>query len=231
LFTAAKEALSNDAVKRLEAISRHDQLGSGFALASQDLEIRGAGELLGHDQSGQMQEIGFDLYSQLLDRAVRAYRRGEIPSLETTSDGCDIDLGIAALIPEDYLSDVQTRLVLYKRINAAETEANLHHLQVEMIDRFGLLPIATKNLFQIMTLKHLANELGIKKIEANNASLRLTFDAHPKVEPITLIKLIQSKPTIYKLDGPNRLKYTDDLTNAEQRLSAVHTLIMTLSQA
>jgi transcription-repair coupling factor (superfamily II helicase) len=231
LFTPPKEALSADAVKRLEAISRHDQLGSGFALASQDLEIRGAGELLGHDQSGQMQEIGFDLYSQLLDRAVRAYRRGEIPSLETTNDGCDIDLGIAALIPEDYLGDVQTRLVLYKRINAAETENDLHQLQVEMIDRFGLLPIATKNLFQIMTLKHLANELGIKKIEANNAYLRLTFDANPKIEPLTLIKLIQSKPTIYKLDGPNRLKYTSDLTNAEQRLDATHTLITILSQA
>jgi transcription-repair coupling factor (superfamily II helicase) len=231
LFTPPKEALSSDAVKRLEAISRHDQLGSGFALASQDLEIRGAGELLGHDQSGQMQEIGFDLYSQLLDRAVRAYRRGEIPSLETNDNGCDIDLGIAALIPEDYLNDVQTRLVLYKRINAAETEACLHTLQVEMIDRFGLLPTATKNLFQIMTLKHLATELGIKKIEASNISLRLTFDQHTKVEPMTLIKLIQTQPTIYQLDGPNRVKYKADLATAEQKLASAHRFIMTLSQA
>jgi transcription-repair coupling factor (superfamily II helicase) len=231
LFTPPKEALSADAIKRLEAISRHDQLGSGFALASQDLEIRGAGELLGHDQSGQMQEIGFDLYSQLLDKAVRAYRRGEIPTLETTSDGCDIDLGIAALIPEDYLGDVQTRLVLYKRINAAETQNNLHQLQVEMIDRFGLLPIATKNLFQVMALKHLATTLGIKKVEATNSYLRLTFDAQPKVEPLTLIKLIQSKPTIYKLDGPNRLKCIGELLTAEQRLTAANLLLTTLSQA
>ena len=231
LFTPPKEALSSDAVKRLEAISRHDQLGSGFALASQDLEIRGAGELLGHDQSGQMQEIGFELYSQLLDRAVRAYRRGEIPSLETTNNGCDIDLGIPALIPEDYLADVQTRLVLYKRINAAETENDLHQLQVEMIDRFGLLPIATKNLFQVMDIKHQAAALGIKKIEATARYLRLSFDAQPKVEPLTLIKLIQSKPTIYQLDGPNRLKYISDLQTATQRLSATHELIKILSQA
>jgi len=231
LFTPPKEALSNDAIKRLEAISRHDQLGSGFALASQDLEIRGAGELLGHDQSGQMQEIGFDLYSQLLDRAVRAYRRGEIPTLETSTNGCDIDLGIPALIPEDYLGDVQTRLVLYKRINAAETENDLHQLQVEMIDRFGLLPIATKNLFQVMSIKYQATALGIKKIEATQHYCRLTFDAQPKVEPLTLIKLIQSKPTIYQLDGPNRLKYLRELQTAEQRLTATHELISTLSQA
>jgi transcription-repair coupling factor (superfamily II helicase) len=230
LFTPPKEALSSDAIKRLEAISRHDQLGSGFALASQDLEIRGAGELLGHDQSGQMQEIGFDLYSQLLDRAVRAYRRGEIPTLETTNNGCDIDLGIPALIPEDYLADVQTRLVLYKRINAAETENDLHQLQVEMIDRFGLLPAPSKNLFQVMALKHIATTLGIKKIESSNSYLRLTFDTQPKVEPITLIKLIQSKPTMYKLDGPNRLKYNGELLTAEQRLSAVNELLVILSQ-
>ncbi len=230
LFTPPKEALSSDAVKRLEAISRHDQLGSGFALASQDLEIRGAGELLGHDQSGQMQEIGFDLYSQLLDRAVRAYRRGEIPTLETSTNGCDIDLGIPALIPEDYLADVQTRLVLYKRINAAETENDLHQLQVEMIDRFGLLPAPSKNLFQVMALKHIATTLGIKKIEASNSYLRLTFDTQPKVEPIKLIKLIQSKPTMYKLDGPNKLKYNGELITAEQRLSAVNELLVMLSQ-
>jgi transcription-repair coupling factor (superfamily II helicase) len=229
LFTPNKEVLSNDAIKRLEAIARHDQLGSGFALASQDLEIRGAGELLGHEQSGQMQEIGFELYTQLLDKAVRAYRRGDVPSLEDTTDNCEVDLGIAALIPDDYLPDVSARLVLYKRLNAATDQDALHQLQVEMINRFGLLPEACKNLFAIMHMKQTALTLGIHKIEANAAQIKLHFLAKTSIDPLKLIQLIQQQPKIYKLDGPNKLKWSGDLTLTTERLMAVDTLLKQLS--
>jgi transcription-repair coupling factor (superfamily II helicase) len=229
LFTPPKEALSSDAVKRLEAITRHDQLGSGFALASQDLEIRGAGELLGHEQSGQMHEIGFELYTQLLDKAVRAYRRGEVPNLEDNNDNCDVDLGIPALIPDDYLPDISARLVLYKRINAAEDQADLHQLQVEMVNRFGLLPDACKNLFSIMQLKHRAMSLGIHKIEGSANHIKLHFLAKTSVDPMKLIKLIQQQPKIYKLDGPNKLKWSGDISAATDRLKAVDDLLMQLN--
>ena len=229
LFTPPKQALSTDAVKRLEAIARHDQLGSGFALASQDLEIRGAGELLGHEQSGQMHEIGFELYTQLLDKAVRAYRRGEVPNLEDNSDHCDVDLAIPALIPDDYLPDISARLVLYKRINAAEDQAALHQLQVEMVNRFGLLPEPCKNLFIMMQLKQKALSLGIHKIEANTCQIKLHFLAQTRVDPMQLIKLIQQQPKIYKLDGPNKLKWSGEINTASDRLSAVDTLLTQLS--
>jgi transcription-repair coupling factor (superfamily II helicase) len=229
LFTPDKTALSGDAQKRLDAISKYDQLGSGFALATQDLEIRGAGELLGHEQSGQMQEIGFDLYSQLLDRAVRAYRRGDIASLDDDQTPfCDIDLGIAALIPDNYLPDVSTRLVLYKRINSADTEAKLHELQVEMVDRFGLLPVQTQHLFKTMQLKHQATSIGIKKIDANAQQIRLTFANKTHFDPTNMIKLLQTQPRLYKMDGPNKFKYMIAMKDASEKLIATQQLLSAL---
>jgi len=226
LFTAGKDGLSADAQKRLEAIARYDQLGSGFALATQDLEIRGAGELLGHEQSGQMQEIGFDLYAQLLDRAVRAYRNGDIPNLDGVEEQtCQIDLGIPALIPDDYLPDIHSRLVLYKRINSAQNRDELHDLQVEMVDRFGLLPPATKNLFAIMQIKQLAHTLGISKIEASSANIRLTFTDKPNFDPAKLIAEIQRHPRLYKLEGAKRLTYTVATETAEDRIGKVMALV------
>ena len=135
--------MTADAVKRLEAIDSLEDLGSGFTLATHDLEIRGAGELLGDEQSGQIQEIGFSLYTELLGRAVDSLRAGREPDLETPLDaGVDINLHVAALLPADYVPDVHLRLMLYKRISGAETAEDLRELQVELIDRFGLLPAA-----------------------------------------------------------------------------------------
>ncbi|MBP7901065.1 MAG: transcription-repair coupling factor, partial [Gammaproteobacteria bacterium] len=176
-----------------------------------------------------MHEIGFELYTQLLDKAVRAYRRGEVPNLEDNTDNCDVDLGIAALIPDDYLPDISARLVLYKRINAAEDQAALHHLQVEMVNRFGLLPPACKNLFAIMQLKQTAFGLGIHKIEASATHIKLHFLAKTSVEPMKLIKLIQQHPKIYKLDGPNKLKWTGNISDASERITAVDALLTQLS--
>src|SRR5918999_870553 len=138
LLTPPRNAMSADAVKRLEAIESLEDLGAGFTLATHDLEIRGAGELLGEEQSGQIQEIGFSLYNELLERAVRALRAGQLPGLETVpAHGAEVDLGVPALLPDNYVPDVHMRLVLYKRIAGAADEDELRELQVEMIDRFG----------------------------------------------------------------------------------------------
>jgi transcription-repair coupling factor (superfamily II helicase) len=155
--------MTADAIKRLEAIDSLEDLGSGFTLATHDLEIRGAGELLGDTQSGQIQEIGFSLYTELLGRAVESLRAGDEPDLEAPLHaGVDINLHIPALLPDDYVPDVHLRLILYKRISAAESPEQLRELQVELIDRFGLLPDGARNLMRIAAIKKSAARLGIE---------------------------------------------------------------------
>src|SRR5690606_35635385 len=161
LLTPPKAAMTADAIKRLEAIESLEELGAGFTLATHDLEIRGAGELLGEEQSGQIQEVGFTLYSELLERAVEALKKGEVPDLDAPLDhGPEVDLKVPALLPNDYMPDVHMRLVLYKRIASAPNQAALDELQVEMIDRFGLLPEQAKNLFRLAELRQMALPLG-----------------------------------------------------------------------
>ena len=152
--------------KRLEAIESLEDLGAGFTLATHDLEIRGAGELLGEEQTGQIQEIGYALYMEMLERAVKALKSGKIPKLDQPMhQGPEVELHVPALLPDDYLPDVHLRLVLYKRIAAAANVEELRELQVEMIDRFGLLPPPAKNLFRIAELKLAARALGLRKID------------------------------------------------------------------
>jgi transcription-repair coupling factor (superfamily II helicase) len=230
LLTPPPSIMTSDAKKRLEAIESLEDLGAGFTLATHDLEIRGAGELLGEEQSGQIQEIGFSLYTELLERAVAALKAGRQPELDRPLDhGTEIELNIPALLPEDYLPDVHSRLVLYKRIASAGNEDELRELQVEMIDRFGLLPTAARNLFEITGLKLRAHPLGIRKIEAGPKGARLLFDESPKVDPAKLIALIQSRPHTYRLDGGDKLRYIADLEAPEQRVARMHTLLDTLT--
>jgi len=166
LIIPDRKALTPDAEKRLEAIASLEELGAGFALATHDLEIRGAGELLGEGQSGQIAEVGFSLYTELLERAVRSIKQGKIPDFDSkTRHGADVQLHIPALIPDDYLPDVHTRLTLYKRIASAPNSDALHELQVEMVDRFGVLPDPCKHLFIGAELKLAADPLGILKLE------------------------------------------------------------------
>ena len=155
LLTPDQKSMTADAVKRLEAIEAAGELGVGFTLATQDMEIRGTGELLGDDQSGQIESIGFSLYLEMLNRAVEALRAGKIPDRDTPLEPVnqEVNLHVPALIPEDYLPDVQSRLILYKRIAGASTEVELDDLRAEIIDRFGLLPDSVKNLFEITLLK------------------------------------------------------------------------------
>jgi transcription-repair coupling factor (superfamily II helicase) len=230
LVVPPRKLMTADAVKRLEAIESLEDLGAGFTLATHDLEIRGAGELLGDEQSGQMHEIGFTLYTQLLERAVQALKAGREPDLAAPmSHGGEIDLRIPALIPEDYLPDVHARLVMYKRIASAENDEALKELQVEMIDRFGLLPESAKSLFRLTQIKLKAQALGIRKLEAGPNGGRILFDKEPNIDPGTVIRLIQTQPRVYKLDGQDKLRFTLEMPDREQRFLAAEKLLEMLA--
>ena len=230
LVVPDKRSITSDARKRLEAIASMDELGAGFTLATHDLEIRGAGELLGEDQSGQMAEVGFSLYTELLERAVRSIRRGELPDMDApVSHGADVELNIPALIPEDYLPDVHTRLTLYKRISSARDAGELRELQVEMIDRFGLLPDPAKHLFAVAEMKLEATRLGLRKLDLGAGGGRVQFEAKPKVDPMTVIQLIQKQPKHYAMDGPDKLRIRLELEDAASRVQAARGLLAALS--
>ena len=220
LLTPHPKVMTPDAVKRLDAIEAAGELGVGFTLATHDMEIRGAGELLGEDQSGQIESVGFSLYMDLLDRAVAAIRSGQVPNidapLEPTSQ--EVNLHATTLIPEDYLPDVHTRLILYKRISAATTEAALNELQVEIIDRFGLLPPSLKRLFQVMQLKLISQALGIIKIDLGELQGKFEFSNQTTVDPLKIVNLVQREANRFKLEGASTLEIVGELPEFEDRL-------------
>ncbi len=229
LVVPDRKSITADAQKRLEALASLEELGAGFTLATHDLEIRGAGELLGDEQSGQIQSIGFGLYTELLDRAVRALRQGQVPDFDLGSNHqAEVELHSPSLIPSDYLGDVHTRLTLYKRIASALTEDDLRELQVEMIDRFGLLPEPARQLFAVASLRLLATPLGIRKLDFGTAGGRITFREHPTVDPRLIIKLIHSLPRVYKLDGQDKLKVTLELPDASTRVRSAREILLLL---
>ncbi|MGA9852321.1 MAG: transcription-repair coupling factor [Gammaproteobacteria bacterium] len=231
LIIPPRSLLTADAVKRLEAIESLEELGAGFTLATHDLEIRGAGELLGEEQSGQIHEVGFTLYTELLERAVRALKEGRSIDLDAPLEhGPEIDLHMPALLPADYIDDVHLRLTLYKRIASARNPDELNELQVEMIDRFGLLPPAAKTLFRIAELKLKAAPLGVRKIEAGPQGGRISFSETTSVDPGVVIRMIQQQPKHYKLDGSNRLRFMLDLEDRERRINSVEVLLDALTQ-
>ncbi|MFY2764437.1 transcription-repair coupling factor [Arenimonas sp. MALMAid1274] len=231
LVVPNKKAMTGDAEKRLEALASLEELGAGFTLATHDLEIRGAGELLGEDQSGQMAEIGFSLYTELLARAVASIKSGKLPDLDPTlRHGAEVELHIPALIPEDYLPDVHARLTLYKRIAGARDEDALKELQVEMVDRFGVLPDPAKQLFAVAELKLAATPLGIRKLELGPTGGRVTFLPQPTLDPMSVIRLIQTQSKVYTMDGPDRLRIRLDLPDAASRLRTARGLLTLLAK-
>ncbi len=206
LLTPPPDALTAAAKKRLEAIQMMEDLGSGFYLAMQDLEIRGAGEVLGDSQSGDIQEVGFSLYTDLLNQAVAALKQGKTWDLETPLNvATEINLHAPALLPADYCGDIQERLVLYKRLANCESESDLESLREELIDRFGLLPEPAQVLLECHRLRLASQPLGIRKVDANGESIVIQFGRHTPLEPQDIILLLQSKPN-YRLAGPERLK-------------------------
>ena len=226
LLTPPRQVMTPDAVKRLDAISEAEDLGAGFILASHDLEIRGAGELLGDDQTGNLQTIGYTLFMEMLDRAVKAIKAGKTPNLDRPfREGAEINLRLPTLIPADYLPDVHHRLVLYKRISNAENDTHLRELQVEMIDRFGLLPVPTKTLFRVTSLKLRAEKLGIKKLDAGPKGGKLEFDQDTTVHPGTIVDLVQSEPHRYRLTAANQLAFEENMENPETRFSRIERML------
>jgi transcription-repair coupling factor (superfamily II helicase) len=230
LLTPPRSAITAEAGKRLEAIEAAGDLGAGYLLATHDLEIRGAGELLGDEQSGQIHSVGFTLYMDMLERAVAALKRGEIPNVDAPLDhGTEVNLHIPALIPDDYLPDINGRLILYKRIAAAADEDQLRELQVEMIDRFGLLPPQVSNLFATSKVRLKAQGLGIRAIEAGPRGGSIDFKETTRVNPLELVKLVQSDPGSYKLAGATRLRFEQELGDPIQRQTYVEQLLKTFA--
>ena len=229
LIAPPLRALTDDAAKRLEAIAALEELGSGFTLATHDLEIRGAGELLGEGQSGQIQAIGFTLYNELLARAVEELRSGREPDLDDPfAHGPEIEIGAAALIPEDYMPDVHMRLVHYKRIASARSRDELDELQVEMIDRFGLLLPPIKTLFAVTWIKLLAASLGIEKIQAGAKGGVVRFGRRVAVDPGALVNLVAGDPETYRLDGPFKLRFSWQSASDDERIRALERLLLRL---
>ncbi len=218
LLTPPESLLTRDAKKRLQAIASMEELGVGFTLATHDMEIRGAGEFLGDDQSGQIQQIGFTLYSELLDRAVKALKEGKTFDVDDAmANPVEIELHISSLIPSDYIYDVQTRLIFYKRIASAQSIEQLNQLQIELIDRFGLLPDELRNLVHQTELKLIAMPLGLLKIDLNEKGGKFVFDKTPNINTTELITMIQSMPNIYRLDGQQILRCTTKIEKDFQR--------------
>ena len=230
LVKPGRGAVSDSAAKRFEAVEALEELGMGFTLATHDMEIRGVGEILGDEQSGQVQEIGFGLYMNLLERAVASLKSGRQPELDRPLDhGAEVDLNVPALIPADYLPDVHARLVMYKRIAGAGDERALWDLQEECIDRFGLLPDALRNLFRIADIKQRTRALGIRKIDLGEKGGRVHFDENADFDREQLINLLQADPQSYKLEGGDKLRVNRELADTGARFSFLEELLNNLA--
>jgi len=229
LLTAPEEVMTPGAIKRLQAISESEDLGAGFILATHDLEIRGAGEILGDDQSGNIHNLGYSTFTELLDRAVSDIKSGRLPrSQDIDKKTLETSIDFAALIPETYLPDAHARLVLYKRIASLRNDEELKELQVEMIDRFGLFPIAVKNLFRLTSLKIQARALGITKITLKGSSCRLIFGEQTPVSPDSIFKLLKNDPGKYKFNGGNELILSANITDTEEKFDTAERLLTQL---
>ncbi|WP_434998014.1 transcription-repair coupling factor [Vibrio scophthalmi] len=231
LLTPHPKAMTKDAIKRLDAIASLEDLGAGFTLATHDLEIRGAGELLGDEQSGQIQSVGFTLYMEMLEQAVEALREGKEPSLDDLlREQTEVEMRIPALLPEDYIPDVNTRLSMYKQIASVADKDDLNNLKVELIDRFGLLPDAAKNLLSVAELKLAAAQLKVKKIEAHYKGGYIEFYPDADINPMYLVRLLQSQPQKFAMEGPTKFKFIVSLADRRQRIQFVTDMLAEFQQ-
>lgn len=231
LLTPHPKSISPDSRKRLDAIEASGELGVGFTLATHDLEIRGAGDMLGDGQSGQIEAVGFALYMDLLERAVKAIKDGKTPDLDSALEPTnqEVNLHATVLIAEDYLPDVHTRLILYKRIASAKTTPELDDLKIEIIDRFGRPPPGLLRLFAVTELKLLAEPLGITKIDFGENGGRIEFSSNTKVDPLKVVNLVQSQPQTYRLDGATLLRIRVELADFEARGTFARELLQQLA--
>jgi transcription-repair coupling factor (superfamily II helicase) len=229
LLTPDEEAVSAQARKRLDAIQMMEELGSGFYLAMHDLEIRGAGEILGEAQSGEMQEVGFNLYNQMLGAAVKSLKNGKEPDLsQPLGVTTEINLHAPALLPENYCNDIHERLVLYKRLANSETLEELELMHEELVDRFGVLPPPAKVLLDTHRLRILGKPLGITRIDATDSVIQLQFVPKPPVDAAKIMQLIQRERG-YRLSGPDRLRIEAELPDVKARVAAIREAFSELS--
>ena len=230
LIVPPERAMTSDAQKRLLAIESLEELGVGFTLATHDLEIRGAGEILGDEQSGQITEIGFTLYAELLERAVQSLKSNlPIDFDQPIMRASEVDFHIPALIPETYIPDVHRRLVEYKRIASAADDEKLRDIQMELIDRFGLLPDPLKNLFRVSRIKLRTLALGIEKIDVGEQNGKLIFNQNPNIDALKIIELIQADPQQYRFDGKQTLRISCQNDELESRFQQLENLLKELS--
>ncbi len=222
--------ITNDARKRLEAIDSMEDLGAGFALASHDLEIRGAGELLGETQSGSIDDVGFNLYSEYLSQAVSSIRDKQIPDhMALPESSSTVELHVPALFPESYLGNTHSRLVLYKRIANAVTLEELEEIQIETIDRFGLLPDAGKNLFRLTAMRLQAEQIGIRKMDIGAQGGLIEFHERINVDPSVILTLVHDDPAHHQLGGPGSLRLKGEMEDPEIRLRICEKLLDSLA--
>ncbi len=232
LIAPPRAALARDAAKRLEAIESMEELGAGFVLATHDLEIRGAGELLGEQQSGQMTEVGLALYLDIFDHAVRALKEGREPRLDQPlAAATEVELRLPAFLPEPYVADVHVRLSLYKRIAASANEAELDELAAEIHDRFGAPPPAAQSLLRVARLRLAARALGVRRLELGPQGGSVWFEPHSQVDPATLVQLIREGGREYRLDGPMRLRVARALPGEPERFEFAADLLRRLGAA
>lgn len=227
-YLLTPEYITKDAEKRLDAIAAADELGAGFTLAMQDLEIRGAGEILGEGQSGEMMQVGFTLYTEMLKQAVRDLKKGRQPDLDAPLGiTTEIKLHSPALLPEDYCPDIHERLVLYKRLAVCETVQKINAIHEELVDRFGLTEQPVKTLIESHHLRLAAKELGIDAIDATSEAVTVTFGKHHCIDPTGIILLIQTDKK-YWLAGADKLRFAAEMENIEVRINTVKTVLKTL---
>ena len=229
-YLLTPEYITKDAEKRLDAIAAADELGAGFTLAMQDLEIRGAGEILGEGQSGEMIQVGFTLYTEMLKQAVRDLKKGRQPDLDAPLGiTTEIKLHSPALLPESYCPDIHERLVLYKRLAVCETVQQINAIHEELVDRFGLPEQPVKTLIESHHLRLAAKELGIDAIDATSEAVTITFGKHHQIDPTEIILLIQTDKK-YRLAGADKLRFTAEMENIEVRINTVKNVLKTLKE-
>jgi transcription-repair coupling factor (superfamily II helicase) len=229
LIAPPRKALSGDAAKRLEAIESMEELGAGFVLATHDLEIRGAGELLGEQQSGQMTEIGLAMYLDMLDHAVKALKEGREPALDKPLVAAtEVELRLPAFVPETYIADVHVRLSLYKRIAAAASDEALDELTAEIYDRFGPLPQAAQSLLRIAKLKLAARAIGVRRLDVGPQGGTVTFEEKNSIDPATVVRMVQKGPRDYRLEGPLKMRLMRQLPAEENRFVFADALLKLL---
>lgn len=226
LLVPSLKGLKGDAEKRLDAIQRASNLGAGFMLATEDLEIRGAGELLGEQQSGSMQAIGYSLYMEMLEKATKAIQKGKTPNFDAPlSLIAEINLHMPALIPDEYLGDVHQRLLFYKRISNTDTQEKLDNIRMELIDRFGVPPQPVKQLFAVHQIRLKAEQLGITKVDISSHGGHIEFSPDTPVQAISIIQMMQKHPTFFRMDGGQRLKVMVMLEDYQKRIQFIVDLL------